>query len=199
MSTPAATTPVLLAVDGRSGAGKSSLAGQLVDRLRGEHADVELFHVEDAYRGWHGLATGLEDYADHVLHPLGNGLPARWHPWDWEQNRSSDRERITRPASVVVCEGVGAGCPAARPHLTATLTLTAPSAERKRRALARDGETYRPYWDVWAAQEDLLARVPDAEGDLTLDVTDGVDRHVGRALAWARAAIATAAITAERS
>jgi hypothetical protein len=26
-------------------------------------------------------------------------------------------------------------------------------ATRKRRALARDGEAYAPYWDRWAAQE----------------------------------------------
>lgn len=28
-------------------------------------------------------------------------------------------------------------------------------ASRKARALARDGDTYRPHWDRWAAQERL--------------------------------------------
>ena len=32
-----------------------------------------------------------------------------------------------------------------------------PAEERRRRALARDGETFRPYWERWASQEDALA------------------------------------------
>jgi anthranilate synthase component 1/para-aminobenzoate synthetase len=37
--------------------------------------------------------------------------------------------------------------------------LEAAPAVRKRRALDRDGETFAPYWDSWAAQEDaMLAR-----------------------------------------
>jgi anthranilate synthase component 1/para-aminobenzoate synthetase len=37
--------------------------------------------------------------------------------------------------------------------------LEAPSSVRKKRALDRDGETFAPHWDRWAAQEDaMLAR-----------------------------------------
>lgn len=32
--------------------------------------------------------------------------------------------------------------------------MDADDAERKRRALERDGDTYRPHWDRWAAQEE---------------------------------------------
>ena len=31
--------------------------------------------------------------------------------------------------------------------------MEAPADVRKQRALDRDGDTYAPYWDVWAAQE----------------------------------------------
>jgi cytidylate kinase len=34
--------------------------------------------------------------------------------------------------------------------------LEAPATVRKERALARDGDTYAPHWDRWAAQEDAV-------------------------------------------
>jgi hypothetical protein len=37
--------------------------------------------------------------------------------------------------------------------------MEAPEVVRKKRALDRDGETFTPYWDMWARQEDaMLAR-----------------------------------------
>jgi para-aminobenzoate synthetase len=44
--------PVIIAVDGRSGAGKTTLAVELAARLRAHHK-VSLFHLEDIYPGWH--------------------------------------------------------------------------------------------------------------------------------------------------
>ncbi|MGO1508785.1 MAG: hypothetical protein ACTHW5_12165, partial [Microbacterium sp.] len=32
--------------------------------------------------------------------------------------------------------------------------VESPQTSRKRRALDRDGDGFRPYWDSWAAQED---------------------------------------------
>ena len=45
-----------------------------------------------------------------------------------------------------------------------------PGPPRRTRALARDGETFAPHWDRWAAQEeDYLARhAPRAAADLIL-------------------------------
>ena len=34
--------------------------------------------------------------------------------------------------------------------------VDAPTDLRRRRGLARDGETYAPWWDTWAAQERAL-------------------------------------------
>ena len=37
--------------------------------------------------------------------------------------------------------------------------MEAAASVRKKRALDRDGETFAPHWDAWAAQEDaMLAR-----------------------------------------
>lgn len=155
--------PLLLAIDGRSGAGKTSLAGRLADLLRAEDLPVSLFHLEDLYQGWESLASTARIWqalAQAIVQGqahLGPQLPY-WYGWDWANSRPTGPHPFTAAQQsadgVLIAEGVGA--------------LTGPSdlsvwveldgSLRKQRALARDGETYRPYWDIWAAQEeDLLA------------------------------------------
>ena len=143
--------PVIIAIDGRSGAGKTTLAIELAARLR-EHHKVSLFHLEDIYPGWNGLAAGIERYASTVLAPLHRGEPADWVSWDWNAHYDGDT-RTTLPAEIVLVEGVGAAAEAARPYLAAVIWADSPEQDRRSRALARDGESYEPYWDEWAAQE----------------------------------------------
>jgi anthranilate synthase component 1/para-aminobenzoate synthetase len=143
--------PVIIAIDGRSGAGKTTLAIELAARLRNHHK-VALFHLEDIYPGWNGLTAGVERYVGTVLAPLRRGEPATWVSWDWEKHYDGDA-RVTLPAEIVIVEGVGAAAAAARPLLDAVIWADSPEHERRTRALARDGQTYEPYWDQWAAQE----------------------------------------------
>ena len=190
---------MLLAIDGRSGAGKSTLATALLDTLLADGVDAELFRLEDLYPGWDGLRAGIDAYISDVLTPLTEGRTAEWSPWDWASDAPASLTRSTRPAAVVLCEGVGAGAAPARALLDATLTLRAAAPDRKRRALARDGETYRPHWERWAAQEEALPAVPDAAGDLTLGASDpAYPALFAAALAWARSAVARAGATAAR-
>ena len=166
--------PVIIAIDGRSGAGKTTLAIELAARLR-EHHKVSLFHLEDIYPGWNGLAAGIERYAATVLAPLRRGEAAHWVSWDWERHYDGDA-RLTPPAEIVLVEGVGAAAAAAMPFLDAVIWADSPEQDRRTRALARDGETYRPYWDQWAGQEDewLAADdVPSRADVRVLNLADG--------------------------
>jgi anthranilate synthase component 1/para-aminobenzoate synthetase len=144
--------PVIIAIDGRSGAGKTTLAIELAARLR-EHRKVSLFHLEDIYPGWNGLAAGVERYVTTVLTPLRRGEPAEWVSWDWDSHYDG-KARTTLPAEIVIVEGVGAAAEAARPMLDAVIWAESSDDDRRTRALARDGSTYEPYWDRWAAQEE---------------------------------------------
>lgn len=144
--------PVIIAIDGRSGAGKTTLAVELAARLRMHHK-VSLFHLEDIYPGWNGLAAGIERYVTTVLAPLRRGDAAEWVSWDWEKHYDG-RSHVTLPAEIVIVEGVGAAASAARPILDAVVWVDAPDDDRRHRAMARDGSSYEPFWDSWAAQED---------------------------------------------
>ncbi|MGD9427604.1 aminodeoxychorismate synthase component I [Arthrobacter russicus] len=165
----AARRPVIIAVDGRSGSGKTSLALELASLLR-EHRKVSVFHLEDVYPGWNGLSAGVDRYLQTVLNPLHRGVDAQWTSWDWSAHFDGEA-RQTTASDVVIVEGVGAAQAPARPMLDAVIWVEAAEALRKERALARDGETYAPYWDLWAAQEaELLAADHPAEhADLRLD------------------------------
>ncbi|CAN7167547.1 aminodeoxychorismate synthase component I [Pseudarthrobacter oxydans] len=144
--------PVIIAIDGRSGAGKTTLAVELAARLRAHHK-VSLFHLDYIYPGWNGLAAGIERYVSTVLAPLSRGEAASWVCWDWE-NHDDGEPRVTLPAEIVIVEGVGAAAAAARPLLSAVIWAEAPDDVRRTRALDRDGGTYEPFWDQWAAQEE---------------------------------------------
>jgi para-aminobenzoate synthetase len=157
--------PVIIAIDGRSGAGKTTLAVELAARLRMHHK-VSLFHLEDIYPGWNGLVAGIERYVTTVLAPLRHGDAAEWVSWDWEKHYDG-RSHVTLPAEIVIVEGVGAAARAARPMLDAVVWVDAPDDDRRHRAMARDGSSYEPFWDSWAAQEDQWLETDDV-----LDHTD---------------------------
>ncbi|MET4002315.1 para-aminobenzoate synthetase [Arthrobacter sp. UYCu511] len=166
--------PVIIAVDGRSGAGKTTLAVELATLLR-RHRSISLFHLEDIYPGWDGLAGGVERYIETVLEPLHSGKPATWTAWDWEAKHDG-ASRTTELAPVVLVEGVGSSHGRARDFLDAVIWVDTPSPTRKKRALERDGETYAPFWDLWAEQEDRL--LDDSHrpqlADVIVDGSNGV-------------------------
>ncbi len=165
--------PVIIAVDGRSGAGKTTLAVELAARLRAHHK-VSLFHLEDIYPGWDGLAAGIERYVTTVLTPLSLGEAASWTSWDWE-NHYDGEARVTLPAEIVIMEGVGAAAEAARPMIDAVIWAESPDDTRRTRALDRDGATFEPYWDRWAAQEEEWLGRDDVPGQADLRVQNLAD------------------------
>lgn len=163
--------PLVLAVDGRSGSGKSDLAGALVARLRaadglGAPGAVALLALEDAYRGWDGLAVGVGLAASGVLEPLSRGLPGAVRRWDWHAGAVAGELRVPADGEplprVLVVEGCGAGSRLCAPFVDLLLWLEAPADVRRARAMARDDDAWVDRWDAWAAQELALLQGRDA-------------------------------------
>jgi len=140
----------VVAIDGRSGAGKTSLAAALRQRLQ-----APVVSLEDLYGGWDGLERGIDLLVSAVLEPLAAGRAARVPRYDWIAREWAEPATI-EPPPILIVEGVGAGARRAAAFESVLVWLEVPAPVRKRRALDRDGETFAPHWDQWAAQEDLM-------------------------------------------
>lgn len=155
-----------MCVDGRSGSGKTTFAGRLAAEL-----EAQVLHLDDVYPGWDGLAQAIPLVHGGVVAPLVAGRAAGHRRWDWARGEPGDVVELGRP-EVLVVEGVGSGARVIARHAVLLVWTEAPDDVRYRRGMARDGESYRPHWDRWAAQEDayLAAEDPRARADLVLDL-----------------------------
>ncbi|WP_150308568.1 nucleoside/nucleotide kinase family protein [Planctomonas psychrotolerans] len=142
------TRPIVL-IDGGSGAGKSTLASALLDRWPGR---VSLVRLDDVYPGWDGLDAASEHVRDHVL----DSATPRWQRWDWAAGAPAEWHALD-PTVPLIVEGSGSLTRANRAAATLGVWVHTPPEVRKRRALSRDGNGYRPHWDRWAAQERRFA------------------------------------------
>ncbi|WP_235450950.1 hypothetical protein [Frigoribacterium sp. RIT-PI-h] len=158
---------VVVVIDGRSGSGKTTLgravaAAWPVDRL----GPVRLVHLDDVYPGWHGLEAASRVVETSILSPVAPG----WRRWDWEHDRAAAWE-VLDPAVSLIVEGAGALTRASSSLVDVRVWLELDAVARRARALARDGTTYEPWWDVWAEQEDahLVSEDPASLADVVVE------------------------------
>ena len=71
-SEPRCGTTRLVVIDGPSGAGKTTLAGDVAAALA-----APTIHMDDLYPGWDGLRAATHRVTEWVVEPLRQGHPAR--------------------------------------------------------------------------------------------------------------------------
>jgi len=143
----------LVCVDGPSGSGKSTLGRRLAAALGDSMSgDPPLVHMDDLFPGWDGLAEAVPLLSEQIVAPLAAGAPARYRRYDWDRGEFAETYDLGRPALLVV-EGVAAGARPIAAYTSLLVWVEAPRAERFRRGIERDGESYRPHWERWARQE----------------------------------------------
>ncbi len=168
----------LLAVDGPSGAGKTTVAADLVGRLRAEGvavAEVPTDHFAtwaDPVAWWPRLVSG-------VLEPLRAGRPGAYRRTDWSTGVPTPGGSVDVPVpDVLVVEGVSAGRVSVRPWLTLLAWVDLPdAAARLARVVARDGAASAADLAAWQRFERGWFAVDGthAAADLVLSST-GRDR-----------------------
>jgi len=155
-------------IDGRAGAGKSTLANRLAVALGGEPSGgagtflptaelaeddpVQIVHGDDLYEGWSGLATLDDILLGGVLEPLAAGGTGSFDMWDWAAGRRSFTIRVPQRRALIV-EGVGVGLPRARELAVLTVWVEAPWEVRLARGVARDHRSYADVVERWTAFE----------------------------------------------
>src|SRR6478736_717644 len=134
---------VVIALDGPSGAGKTTLA-RGVELALEPTAPVAVVHMDHLYPGWDGLAEAPELLATQVLEPLARGERAAYRLWSWVRDEWAGTREVP-PCRYLVVDGCGSSVGPARAYAAVTVFVDADPALRMRRGLERDGETYRPH------------------------------------------------------
>jgi uridine kinase len=143
----------LVAIDGRSLAGKTQLAADLLPHL-GPRASVlavdsyfeplnDAQKTPVAERLWRLRLDDLKA----ALASLKAGRPVRHRPYDWDHDRFHP-EAIIEPGIVLV-EGLGALRRELRPFYDFIIWIEGRHSTRMERIVARDGNRYR---DLWVGQ-----------------------------------------------
>lgn len=169
---------LFFAIDGGMGAGKSTLAKEIRNRLGGvsilrtDHffrplneypaASLAAEQLYDLYFPWQRMR-------DEALIPLRRGETARYQRFDWSADRLLQRITV-EPEEIVLVEGVYSNRPELRPILDAAIFIDAPRDERIRRVLARDPNSSTDWITPWMSAEDwYFTHIrPQATADLLL-------------------------------
>jgi hypothetical protein len=144
--------PVVLAMDGRSSSGKTTLAGRLRDVVAGS----AVVHTDDI-AWWHSRFGWADLLIDGVLLPARAGQPVTFRPPQWDQRQRPGAIEVPAGCPLLIIEGVGAARRESVHLVDAAIWVQSDEREAERRSLARVGWpggalTLRHHRD-WMAEE----------------------------------------------
>lgn len=149
---------LLVAIDGRCGCGKSSLA-----QLLAQEFGAGLFHMDDFYlpfdrreADWRQLPAGnmdLERFRDEVLQPLSAGQTVLYRAYDCAHDRYLPPRAIPfQPLSIV--EGSYSQHPLLAPFYDYRLFVTADRETQLCRLRSREGAHFAAFESTWIPMEE---------------------------------------------
>jgi uridine kinase len=144
----------VVCIDGRAGAGKTSLAAELGAFLE-PVGPVSIVHLDDLYEGWSGLPGVVHHVVDQLVDPWAAGEPASLAAWDWHRDVRRDPVPLEL-TPVVLLEGVGSWSRRIEDAVSTLVWVECDEPTRRRRARSRDGGVLDLRWESWAADELLV-------------------------------------------
>lgn len=155
--------PLVVAVDGASAAGTSTLAAAVGRRLAAGVVAGDDFYrdMPEERRRALTAAEGVDLYFDwqrlrrEALGPLRAGRAARYRPFDWRAGAGLAEQVVeVAPTPVIVVDGVYSGRPELGDVVDVAVLVETPATERRRRLVAR-GHGNDAWWPRWDAAENL--------------------------------------------
>ena len=142
--------PAIVAVDGRSASGKSTLAARVAAR----HGAATVVHTDDV--AWYlSFFDWDRELAGHVLEPVRQGLAVRYRPAAWDERARDGAVEVPAGIELVLVEGVGSSRGSLVPLLDAAVWVQSDDVRARTRGLARDGgdPDAIAFWDAWDREE----------------------------------------------
>ena len=162
------SAPLLVAVDGRSGGGKTTVTGRIVGRVPG----AAVVHTDDI-AWYHAMFDWSALMIDGVLAPLRRGEAVAYRPPPWDARARPGAVTVPAGCPLVVVEGVGIGRRDLAGFFDALVWVQTDRAVAWRRGLARDGGSaeQEAFWHEWEAEERpfLAAERPWERADVVVD------------------------------
>lgn len=161
--------PLLIAIDGRCAAGKTTLAAHLKSRL-----NCTVFHMDDfflrpeqrtsARLNTPGGNVDYERFRGEILEPLRNGAPQiDYRAYDCKTQTLSDVIRVRRE-SVCIVEGSYSCHPALWDYYDLHVFLAVEADEQMRRIRERGGEeAVKAFAEKWIPLEEIYFAACDVE------------------------------------
>jgi len=142
--------PAIVAVDGRSSSGKTTLSGRLARLL----PDACVVHTDDI-AWWHSAFVWSDLLVTGVLEPLHRGTEVRFRPPAWDTRERSGAIEVPADAAYVIVEGVGAGRREVAHLVDATVWVQSDLAQIERRNDVRvaAGEISPSNYASWMREE----------------------------------------------
>lgn len=143
----------IIAIDGRAGAGKTTLANELALALS-LHRKVAVVHLDEIYAGW-DLALGqtLTDSLSLILESISAQRVAKVPIYDWHLGEF-DSDREISPCDLIIIEGVGSAQRVVREMATATIWIDVDRKTGLERVLDRDGLAIESEMNLWQIREE---------------------------------------------
>lgn len=148
--------PWVVAVDGRSASGKTTLGARLAGAVRSS----AVVSIDDI--AWHEpMYEWGPLLREHVLAPLHRGLAVDYRPAAWASHGRPGRIAVPADLDLVVIEGTGASHREHADLIDCTIWVQSDFAEAERRGIERDvaqgvngdREAATAFWHEWMAHE----------------------------------------------
>lgn len=143
---PKLATTTLLALDGPSGAGKTTLAMTLQEHLD----NSEVIHLDDLYAGWVD-ALNQDLYAriyQQIFQPLLGRDAIRFQVFNWHTHLFDSWQTFTPPRYLIL-EGVGAAAIPNRPWISLAIFMSVSDEVGLERVRSRDGNDVASHIPAW--------------------------------------------------
>jgi hypothetical protein len=142
--------PLIVAVDGRSSSGKTTLSRHIAETVPG----ASVVHTDDI-AWWHAAFDWAELLAAGVLEPVRAGRPVAYRPPAWDARDRPGAVTVPGGVRLLVVEGVGSSRRALAHLLDASLWVQSDLAETDRRNAVRvqAGEISPADFASWMAEE----------------------------------------------
>jgi uridine kinase len=162
--------PIVVAIDGASGSGKSTIVQLLCSKLPVAIVSLDDFFsadIPDDQWDKFSIKERMEKVFNWnkirtlALEPLRNNLPAKWYPFDFLAGIQEDgtyplknEETILNPSKIIILEGTYSSCSFLEGLIDLTILIDVPIEERHKRLSTREDSTFLEQWHQrWDAVE----------------------------------------------